>query len=203
MKRIRPWGIAILLLLTACAGPGERYPVSLSYQNEFPLPHPSGPLQRVTVFPLEDRRTDPQWLGRRIHLFGQVDTFESRIPVGPGVTDLLILALRQRGWDAHLPAPGIRPSEVTGERVLTGTIKSLRADATSHLGYTQIEAQFTWYAEILNPSVGGKISFAADDQSTPKVFIFRASVLEKTLNQLVSESLRRVQISGDPGIPAK
>jgi hypothetical protein len=191
------WG-GMLTFIAACAGPGKRYPVSLSYRDGTPskLEAP----RKVEVFSLEDKRDDPELIGRRTRLFGQVDTFRTEILVKEKITNLLIAALRRQGWDAHSAPPGIRPQQITGERVLTGTVKTLWAEATSYLGYTQIDARFTLLAQVLDPTTGEKITVAVDDQSDPKVFFFRPELLQKTLNELVSSSLNRVRLTDGSGV---
>jgi len=197
MKRrvFRSIGGMLFLFLTACAGPGERLPVTLSYLDGTPLASVPSASRKVVVFPLEDKRKDPQVIGQRTHIFGQVDTFESATPTREKITQLLVDSLRKQGWDAHLAAPGSQPQEITNERVVTGTLRTLWAEATSHLGYTQIEAHFALYLEALNPTTGGRVTMRVDDQSTPKVVFFRARSFQETLNDLISSGLKGVRLT--------
>jgi len=161
-------GVILLLFLTACATIGERYPVSLTYQGGVSSPSQSATSQKVMVFPLEDTRKDPNLIGQRTHLFGQMDTFETTAPAGEKIAELLVEALRQRGWDAHLAGPGMRPEQITGDRVVTGKIQTLWAEAVSHFGYTQIITRIGFDLKIMDPVTGGKMTFKIEDENTPQ-----------------------------------
>jgi hypothetical protein len=192
-------GIGVLFLLAGCAGPGARFPISFSYQADASSAFKAGPSRpKLVVFPLEDKREDPKLIGRHIHLFGQVDTFESTIPVGENLAHLLVASLRQRGWDARLASPGVRPQDITVERVVTGTIQVLWAEAVSRLGYTKIDARFSLNVEILDPRTGEKINSNVENQNRPKVVFFRPELIQKILNELVSSSLNRIGTSSLP-----
>jgi hypothetical protein len=181
--------------LSACATPGERFPVELAYQGESPLIVKSGP--RVVVFPLEDRRSESDLIGRHHHLFGRVDTFESSAAVGKKVAELLVASLRQRGWDAVLAPPGRNPDDVESsaegpERVVTGQIQTLWAEAISHFGYTEIDARAVLNIEVLDTRTGNSTALKVENQNGPKVVIFRPELLQDALSEAISSGVNRV-----------
>ncbi len=181
----------LLSLLTACAGPGEHLPISLANQEITSSPF-EATRGKVIVFPLRDARPEPKRLGHRVHLFGTIDTLEPAFSVGERVAQLLVSSLRQRGYDAQMASAGTSPEEVTEGKVVTGTIQTLRVDATSHLGYTQIEADSIVNIEIRDPKTGVKTDFKIVDENSPKVVFFRPEVLEETLRDLISDGMKRV-----------
>jgi len=199
MKRYDYILCGVLFLLSACAGPGIRFPISFSYTGEIPSTSRTAPSQqKVVVFPLKDNRGDPNLIGRHIHLFGQVDTYESEASVGENIAQLLVSSLRQRGWDARLVSPGVQPHDITADLVVTGTIQSLWAEAISRLGYTQIDAHFALHVEILDPKTGMKITSRIEDQNSPKVVFFHPELLQKTINDLISSGLNRIDLTNIP-----
>lgn len=189
-------GAGVFFLLSACAGPGARFPIFFSYKGEVPSTFRTAPSQqKVVVFPLKDNRKDPKLIGRRIHLFGQVDAYESTTSVGENLAQLLVSSLRQRGWDARLASPGVRPQDITTDLVVTGTIQSLWAEAVSRLGYTKIDARFALNVEILDPRTGVKITSRIENQNNPKVVFFHSELLQDILNELVSSGLNRIDVT--------
>jgi hypothetical protein len=183
--------------LIACATPGERFPVDLSYQGESPLILKPG--SKVVVFPLDDRRSESELIGRHTHVFGRVDTFESSALIGKKVADLLVASLRQRGWDAVMAQPGRHPNDVElsgeerlSERVVSGTIQTLWAEATSHFGYTEIDAHAVLNIEIRDTRTGTTTTLKVDNQNVPKVVIFRPELLQDALSEVVSSGVNRV-----------
>jgi hypothetical protein len=189
-------GVSVLFLLSACAGPGPRIPISFSYTGEVSSTSKIAPSQqKVVVFPLEDKRDDTKLIGRHIHLFKQVDTYEPTMPLGENIAQLLIFSLRQRGWDARLASPGIRPQDITTDLVVTGTIQTLWADAVSRVGYTKIDARFGVTMEILDPKTGTKITSKVANQNNPKVVVFNPESLQEILNELVSSGLNRIDLT--------
>jgi hypothetical protein len=182
----------IIFLFSACAGPGERFPVSFSYKSETDVRGNRPSQQKVVVFPLEDKREDPKLIGRHIHLFGKVDTYEPKTSVGENIAKLLVASFRQRGWDARLAPSGLRPQDIKTDLTVTGTIQSLWAEAISRIGYTKIDAHFALDAEILNPKTGMKITSRIANQTDPKVVFFHPESLQETLNELVSSGLNRI-----------
>lgn len=184
-------GILLLSLLTACAGPGERVPVSLSSKEK---PPPSTQLKpgKWIVFPLADAHPEPKQVGRRIHLFGQIDTYEPTSSLGERIAQLLVISLRRRGYDALMASPTAHPGEVTGERVLTGTIRTFWIDATSHFGYTQMQANARMNIEIRDIKTGAKTAVRIEGENAPKVVFFSRDVLEETLSELISDGMKQV-----------
>ena len=187
------------LSLAGCATPGENFPVALSYQGEPPSLARQEAANHVVVFPFEDGRADPRSVGRHLHVFGQVDSFESELPVGRRVAELLVTSLKERGWDARLAKPGLSPRDLPGEggqdladRVVTGTVQSLWAEAVSHFGYTEINAQLSIRVEIQNLKTGEKTTLSIDNQNDPKVLFFQPKQLQQTLNDLISSGLNRI-----------
>lgn len=189
--------VASLFLLPACAGPGEQLPISFSYKSEAPsVSRTAQSQQKIVVFPLEDKRENPKLTGRRIHLFGRVDTYEPKKSAGENVTQLLVASLRHRGWDAR-PAPaGVRPQDIKTDLVVTGTIQSLSAEAVSRIGYTKIDASFAVNVEFLDPKTDMKVTSKVANQNDPNVFIFHSETLQEVLNDLVSSGLDRIDLSG-------
>ena len=189
-------GVSVLFLLSACAGPGTRFPISLSYNGEISSTSKTAPSQqKVVVFPLEDKRDDTKLIGRHIHLSGQVDTYESKTSVSENISQLLIASLRQRGWYARLAPPGIRPQDIKTDLVVTGTIQSLGADAISRVGYTKIDARFGLNVEVLDPKTGTKMTSKIENRNDPKVVFFHSESLQEILNELVSSGLNRVDLA--------
>ena len=186
----------VLFLLSACAGPGARIPISFFYKAKVPSSFSAAhSMQKVVVFPLKDNREDPKIVGRRIHLFGQIDTYESTTSVGESIAQLLVSSLRQRGWDARLASPGVQPQDIHADLVVTGTIPSLWAEAVSRIGYTQIDARFALNTEILDPNTGEKIISRIENQNSPKVVFFHPERLQDILNELVSSGLNRIDVT--------
>ena len=189
--------IGMLFFAAACAGPGERIPISLTYQEETaPAAKQTSP-GKVVVFPFQDKREqnkpkDARMIGRRTHLFGQIDTFESPTPVGQKVAEILVAALRERGWDARIAAAEETPQQVAADRVITGTIEFLWAEATSHFGYTEIDTRLTLHLEIQDQKSGVKTTFKINDENDPKVVFFSPEKLQKTVDELISEGVRRI-----------
>jgi hypothetical protein len=190
-------GVWVLFLLSACAGAGTRFPIIFSYKGKVPSNFRTAPSQqKVVVFPLEDKREDRKLIARRIHLFGQVDTFESPItPVGENIFILLVASLRQRGWDARLASLRIKPKDITTDLVVTGTIQSVWAEAISHFGYTKIDAHFSLNVEIINPKTGVKITSKIADQNNTKVVFFHPELIRDILNELISSGLNRIDLT--------
>jgi len=188
---LKSGGAVLFFLLTACAGPGERVPVSLSYPGAAPLSASEKP-GKILVFPFVDARPEPELIGRRVHLFGRIDTFEAAFPLGERMAQLLVRSLRQRGYDAEMAPPAARPEAVTGERVMTGAVQALRVDATSHFGYTQLRGRAVMNIEIRDSKAGLKTALKIENENAPKVVFFQSDVLKETLDELVSDGLKRV-----------
>lgn len=78
-------------------------------------------------------------------------SIESTAPMGESIAHVVEAAFRQREWDARAAAPGSRPDQISDAKVVTGTIQSLWREATSHVGYTEIDSHFTFQMEIRDP----------------------------------------------------
>jgi hypothetical protein len=187
-------GVWVLFLLSACAGPGERFPISFSYKEEAPS-RTSPSQQKVVVFPFEDKREDPKTVGRRVHLSGRVDTYEPKKSASENISQLLVASLRHQGWDARRAPSGIRPQDMKNDLVATGEIQALSAEAVSRIGYTKIDARFALNVEILNPKTGVKMTSRVANQNDPTVFIFRSETLQEILNELISSGLGRIDLT--------
>ena len=185
-----------ILSLTACAASGKDFPISLSFTEGVSASPAGASPQKVVIFPLEDRRliseAPAERIGRRTHLFGRIDTFESKIPVGESVAQLVATTFRLRGWEVHPAPPGSRPDQITDARVVTGSIQTLWAEAVSHIGYTEIDTHFSLHLEIRDPKTGATTRFKIDDENDPKVVFFNPQKLERTVNDLVSEGISRI-----------
>ncbi|MBI3802140.1 MAG: hypothetical protein HY282_00055 [Nitrospirae bacterium] len=187
-KMKRPLWIVLMFLLLGCAGPGKQIPINLSYP-EGTAPAAQSPSQKVVVYPFEDLRKDPSAIGRRKHLFGEVDTFQSNTPVGERVAQIWVAALQRRGWNARLARSGEDPGEV--DRVIRGKVEVLWAEATSRVGYTEINAQAVLLAETLETKPGTTLTLKIREQNIPKVFFFSSERLEEILSELISEGIDR------------
>lgn len=194
------WGLGtVVFFLVGCATSGERFPVRLSYQGEVPSLLQKGVLLKVVVFPMKDDRHETESVGRRIHFFGLVDTFESSDAVGERISQLLVASLRQRGWDARMAEPGLIPDEIIEEeatslpdRVVSGRVQDLWANATSRFGYTEIRARLSLSVEIWNPKSGDRTILKVEDENAPKVVLFHPNFLEETLNEMITGSVNRI-----------
>jgi hypothetical protein len=189
-------GLWVVFLFSACAGPGERIPVTFSYTDESPASKTGPPQQKVVVFPFEDKRDDPKMIGRHIHLWGQVDTYMPKTSVGDNISRLLVVSLKHRGWDARLAPAGVPLKDIKTDLVVTGTVRSLRAEAISRIGYTKIDARFGLDADILNPKTSGKTTLSIVEQNDPKVVFFHSDSIQEILNDLISSGLNRIDLSG-------
>jgi hypothetical protein len=113
-------GGTLIVFLTSCASTSQKFPVNLSYQSGDSSSTKSSLTGKIIVFPLEHLRKDTKLIGRRTHLFGQVDTFETGVPSGEQISHLLVDILKQKGWDAEFASPGVRPGNINNNRVLQG-----------------------------------------------------------------------------------
>lgn len=180
--------IVLTFLISGCAGPGRQIPIDLSYREGASASTRTAP-EKVVVYPFEDRREDSSAIGRRKHLFGRIDTFESTVPVGEKIAQIWVVALRKRGWDARLARPEDAPGEA--DRIIKGKVEILWAEATSRVGYTEIDARAVVQAEIEETKPGSTMTLKIRDQNIPKVVFFTPERLEAILNELISEGIDR------------
>jgi|GEM_PF-1950333 len=195
-------GLCFLLflgMLAGCATAEERFPIQISYQGEAPSLPRQEVENRVVVFPFEDGRAETHLVGRHLHVFGQIDTFESKEPVGKRVAELLVISLRQRGWDARLADSGLSATgasdeggKVLTDRVVTGKVQKLWAEAVSHVACTEIDANLAIRVEIQNLKSAEKTFLDIENQNDPRVLIFNPKFIQETLDELVSGGVNRV-----------
>lgn len=182
------------LFLTACSTTPQRFPVDLAYQPAVSSSVKSPMAGEVIIFPLEDLRKDTNLIGRWTHLFGQVVMFETLLPSGERVSQVLVEALKRKGWDAKMGAPGLRPEDIHAGRVVTGKIRTLWAEAVSHFGYTQIDATVDLDIEVLDRQTGVKITVKLKNENAPKVMFFQPNLIQDNLNEIVSGSLSHTEL---------
>jgi hypothetical protein len=149
---------------------------------------------KIIVFPLEELRKDSKLIGRRTHFFGKVDTFKIEVPLGERISTLLVEVLKQKGWDAKMASPGIGAEDITSDWVVTGKIRRLWAEATSHLGYTQIGKSVDLDIVIIDHQTSVKTKFNLKEEDAPKVVFFQNSLFQNYLNEIVSTCLNHTQV---------
>jgi hypothetical protein len=166
----------------------QTFPGFLSYSTIAPLD------VKIIVFPLEELRKDSKLIGRRTHFFGKVDTFKIEVPLGERISTLLVEVLKQKGWDAKMASPGIGAEDITSDWVVTGKIRRLWAEATSHLGYTQIGKSVDLDIVIIDHQTSVKTKFNLKEEDAPKVVFFQNSLFQNYLNEIVSNCLNHTQV---------
>ena len=196
MKR-KSWSVAAvfgLLVLTGCAGKGETVMLNLHAVPPVEAPKAAVPADTIVVVAdFEDRRSDKNRVGTRVHQGGGETVFN--LPdgkIGAVMAQVTTDYLRKRGWRVGLarPVPGTGPDN--GPHVtISGKILDLSVNATSSFGSTRIAASMKAVMEALNAEDGSIVRMTLGGAGTHTVVMFDPEDAADLLSEALSETLEK------------
>ncbi|OGW59873.1 MAG: hypothetical protein A3D21_07640 [Nitrospirae bacterium RIFCSPHIGHO2_02_FULL_42_12] len=150
----------------------------------------------IAVIPFEDMRKEKKSVGERRHLTGNVDEFDARpYPVTSAVTQTLVSALKIHGYKTEILQKGAdleRINQSPPHIVISGNIEEFRADAVSKPGYTDIKTDVLLQVKVYKVDDRSSYTTTVQSQSEPRVIIFNPSVMQKAINDTLSDAINRL-----------
>ena len=178
------------LVLSGCQGSGQ----TINFEPRALLVHPSttatvqGDDLIMVVEPFQDARPQQHRLGSRTHIWGGVTHFSVwNGNINEGMANLAIEYLQQRQWrvsKSTADQTNADPADVT----LTGTVLSLKANAKSKPGSTDLTVDMKVRFELKNKVDGSTVRMVLGANGSDSVAFFAPKDLEKLIN-LVAKDL--------------
>jgi hypothetical protein len=186
-------------VLVGCAGSGEVVPLQMRSHG---APDSGASKSRglsIGVLPFEDARSETSRLGVRRHLAGGETYFEvSDGKPGDKIAEVIAEFLRKKGWHAEVVkgssgGTGKSPSSPTGYDVtLSGKLLDLSANADSGFMKTKISVISKVLVQGLNASDGSTVRMTVSGAGSENVFWFDPEDVEGVLNDVLTESLEKL-----------
>lgn len=152
--------------------------------------------REIAVIPFEDVRKEKKSVGERRHLMGNVDEFDARpYPVTSAVTQTLVTALKIHGYKTEVFQKSTNPDSIAQSPphiVISGNIEEFRANAESKPGYTDIKTEVRLQVKIYKVDENTSYTTTVQSQSEPRVIIFNPSVMQRALNDTLSDAINRL-----------
>ncbi len=169
------------LLLAGCQGTGH----TINFEPHALAVDPTGEEQDLTILvePFKDARPEKTRLGARTHFWGGVTHFNAWDgDISEGMANLAVKYLQQRPWQASRTDSG--SSDVT----LTGTVLSLKANAKSGFGFTDIIVDMRVRFEALNAIDESTVRMVLGAKGSDRVVTFDPQDVDRLIN-LVAKDL--------------
>src|SRR3972149_7665248 len=185
--------ILIALSVAGCA-PAVTYVVDVAYSPELQEELTSKLSQiQVAVVPFEDTREDKTIIGTRRRLMGRVDKFDARpSPAATAVTQAVVNALKIRGYQTETLQKGASTEGIKQSPphiVVSGKIEEMSSDAQSKLGYTDIKTVIRLKIKVYKVDDKSSFTINVQSQSEPRVVFFNPSVMQKTVNDTLTDAI--------------
>jgi len=183
--------IVACLILTGCQGTGTTL-------NFDPHALSANPTQTITahaddliivVEPFQDARPQHTRLGVRTHLWGGVTHFNVwNGNISEGMANMAIEYLQQQHWQASRGMKTQAQKDGLSDVILTGTILSLKANAKSGFGFTDITVDMRVRFEAKNTKDGSSVRMVLGANGSDSVTYFALKDVERLFN-LVAKDL--------------
>ncbi len=190
----------VTLAISGCA-PSVTYVIDVAYAPQI-KEQPPGQTERlrIAVIPFEDARENKKGIGTRLRLTGQTDEFEARpYPASTAVTDILLSALRIRGYNPVIAPRGKDNATIaegtSSQVVLSGRIEDLWAEAVSKPGHTDIKTNVTLKVSIYRADDRSTRTITVQSQSDPQVVLFSPGILQNAINETLTDVINKLLLN--------
>ena len=186
--------LVMLVMIPVGCAPPVTYVVDLEYAPELKeeLTLKASQIQ-IAVVPFEDAREDKTIIGTRRRLMGRVDKFDARpSPAATAVTQAVVNALKILGYQTEILQKGANTEGIRQSPphiVVSGKIEELSADAQSKLGYTDIKTMVRLKIKVYKVDDKNSFTINVQSQSEPRVVFFNPSVMQKAVNDTLTDAI--------------
>lgn len=187
----------ITYLFTAGCTPSVTYVVDVNYTPALKEePWTKTEELEIAIIPFEDVRKEKNTVGERRHLMGNVDEFDARpYPVTSAVTQTLVTALKIHGYKTGILQKGTDPERIIQgppHIIISGNIEEFRANAVSKPGYTDVKTDVRLQVKVYKVDDRTSYTTTVQSQSEPRVVFFNPSVMQKVINETLSDVVNRL-----------